>query len=102
MNVLLDSNDSINDELLAMKNGRQPCRSTSKIIIFSEAVIEMIYSNEMRINFDEVHQTICNNLNINDFYTTSNFEHHQQSHKEQFVKEVVKTYLTLKSTNMGK
>lgn len=101
-NVLLDSNDNINDELLAMKNGKQPCRSTSKIIIFSDAVMEMIFSIKTTINFDEVHQTICNNLNINDFYTTSNFEHHQQSHKEQFVEEVVKTYLTLKSTNIGK
>lgn len=101
-NVFLDSNDNINDELLAMKIGRQPCRSTSEIIIFSDAVIEMIYSNETPVNFVEVHQTIYNNLSINDFYTTSNFEHHQQSHKRQFVKEVVKTYLTLKSTNIGK
>lgn len=101
-NVLLDNNEKINDELLALKKGGQPCRSTSKIITFSEAVMGKISSNDQQISFDVVCKTICNNLNIDDLYTTSNFKHNQQCHKKQFVKEVVETYLTLKSANIGK
>lgn len=101
---LLNSEENINDEFLAMKSGvtLQPCKSTQLIVIFSEAILKMISSNEEEINFDQANKTILNHLKINELYSTSNFEHNQQDHKEDFVKRIVKTYLTLKSQNIGK
>lgn len=101
---LINSEEKINDEFLAMKDGGnlQPCRSTHRIVISSEAVLKIASSNEQRINFDQAKKTILNIFIMDELYSTSNFEHNQQDHKEDFVQRIVKTYLTLKSQNIGK
>lgn len=65
--VLLDNNEKINDELLSLKNKSQPCKSTLKIVIFSEAVLELISSNEGQISFDVASKTINDNLNLEEY-----------------------------------
>lgn len=107
-------NDKINDDLLAMKNNgfvqaQQPCESTLKIVIFSNALMKIMSSNDQGKRFDTVWKTIHGNLDIDDLYNGSNFEHNNveqqvgctSNHKEKFVIEVLKTLLTLKSEKIG-
>lgn len=102
--ILLDPEEKMNDDFLAMKSGNnlQPCKSTHRIVILSEAILKIISSSEQGINFDQANKTILKNLKIDELYSTSNFEHDQKDHKEDFLKRIVKAYLTLKSQNIGK
>lgn len=113
-NILLSTNQKINDELLAMnitesEEIQQPTESTLKIVIFSNAVMKMLSSKRNQESiFDVVWSTTVSNLDFEDLYANIEFEHHAQdlsnvlSHKEQFIIQVVKTYLALKSQKIGK
>lgn len=109
---LLSSAEKINDSLLEMKmNAKQPSESTLKIIVFSNAVMKIISSHREQGNdFDTVWKTIFNNIDIDDLFLYSKFETHKQvteniskeySHKEQFIIEIIKTYMALKSEKIG-
>lgn len=106
--VLLARDEKINDGLLAMKhNAKQPSESTLKIVLFSNAVMKIISSNQEN-NFDVVLQTTFNNIDIDDLYSFAEFEQHERktsnkySHKEEFISEIIKMYMTLKSQKIGK
>lgn len=99
-------NIKISDELIRSKNEGssptdQPCLSTLKIIVFVNAIHKIMPSIEAKC----IRMCICNNLDLNDLYATSNFEDHQlnksSQHKEEFVSEVVKTYMDMKSMKIG-
>lgn len=112
--ILLNSNDRINDELLAKKTiqigqAKQPSQSTLKIVVFANAVMKLISSEcEQGNDFGIVWKTIFNYLDIDDLYSTEDFEQHgnklsfEYTHKEEFVIELVRTYMTLKSMKIGK
>lgn len=110
-NMLRSSNDKINDELLAMKNesgpAKQPSASTLKIVIFANALMNHISSQSNQVfDFEAVWKTIYNYLDIDDLYRSADFQHAEKTsyvdHKEKFLMEIVKQYLTLKSKNIGK
>lgn len=109
--VLQNSTEKINDELLAMENesgpAKQPSASTLKIVIFANALMNRISTQSYGVNdFEAVWKTIYNYLDIDDLYTNANFVHAEKTsyvdHKEKFVIEVVKQYMTLKSKNIGR
>lgn len=108
---VFNENSKIQDELLAKKQTKhkqaeQPCESTLKIVIISNAVLKQI----RRTDIEKAQTTIFNNIFINDLYTSSDFEHHRQhttshlqiSAKERFIMEVVQQYLRLKSEFAGR
>lgn len=99
---ILSQDMKINDQLLAKKNDVtvQPCESTVDIVVFSNAAINLITS-DLKRNFDGVQKTIISYLDMNKVYTGSDFIHSNDDHKEKFVAEVVRTYLKLKSQNIG-
>lgn len=108
--VLMSSGDKINDELLRMKDGsKQPSSSTLKIVIFANAVMKM-YSNErfQGNSFDAVWRTICENMDIDDVFQRFYLVEHEEEvyteigHKSEFISQLIKTYMTLKSQNIGK
>lgn len=112
--VLLGANDRMNDELLAKKTtalepAKQPLFSTLRIVVYSNAVLKEISSRSGQGNdIKDVLMTIFNGLDLDDLYPTGSFEQHENqqqqtkyTHKEQFIIQVVKMYLTLKSQNIG-
>lgn len=108
--VLSAAKDKINDGLLAMKgeNSKQPSASTLKIVIFCNAVLK-IYSTEnyQGNNFNCIWRTICENVDIDDLYTDFAFIHSAEDnstsidHKTEFISEVIKLYMTMKSQKVG-
>lgn len=108
---LLTANDKINDEFLAMKTqeagkSEQPSASTLKIVIFANAVMKMVDTqNYQENNFNEVWKTILANIDIDDLYENSDFKHDEheiRDCKEEFVSLIIKTYMTMKSHAVGK
>lgn len=101
--ILFEQAEKIDDTLLMKKNkeNHQPCKSTIDIVIFSNAVIKM-FPSDARINFDDVHATIHNNLKAEELYSNSIIEHDGQYHKETFLFYLVETYLKMKSERIGK
>lgn len=61
-----------------------------------------IPSNELGISFGVASETIFRSLKMDELYSQSNFEHDQQNHKEEFVRKIIDTYLTIKSQHIGK
>lgn len=108
--VLSDADDRINDELLAMKAGEriQPSRSTFKLVMYANAVMKMCSVERSQGNeLTSILKVICENVDINDLY--SNFQkHHEQSesamneHKNEFISQVIKVYMTMKSKQICK
>lgn len=110
-NILLSSNEKINDDLLAMKcippaQAKQPCESTVKIVIFSNAVMKVMSLQSKSNSFEDTWKTIFNNINQDELYTYADFKHDERgticNHKEEFIILVIKTYLTLKSRQIGR
>lgn len=108
VNVFAQS-EKISDELLAMKKSKnapasQPCESTLKIVIFSNAVMRTLPAYEHSKDIRRITQAIVSNLSSDDLYVTPHFERQQEGtniHKENFITRVVTTYLALKSENIG-
>lgn len=109
--ILFDQNEKYTDDLLQRNTDqtvkiKQPCESTMTIVIFSNAVMKAI-SCHKEISFHTVLKTIYINLDIDQLYTGSEFEEHTykipngNNHKEFFIMEVIRMYLTLKSKNIG-
>lgn len=93
-----NENVKIFDDFLAKKNANeypQPCESTYQIVVFTNAIMKSIPSNGNK--FKGIKATICQNLDVNQLYCQSTFVHQNQDHKYDFVKEVVETYMVLKS-----
>lgn len=108
-NLLLFSNDSINDGLLAMKDGeiKQPSASTLKIVIFSNAAMKLIsLENPLGNDINDVCRVICENIDMDDLFDDIDFNHddqeHSASHKSNFITLLIKIYLNLKSQRIGK
>lgn len=106
--VLQSSDDKINDELLAMKaDSKQPSNSTFKLVIFANAIFKIFsVENIQGYNFNSVQRTIFENLDTDDVYSNFHDVHHaevskSQEHKNDFVFELIKTYMTLKSRKIG-
>lgn len=111
---LTNSNDKINDELLALKTiesgeNNQPSASTFKIIIFANAVMKRVYTeNEEGTDFERVREMIIDNLDIDDVYLDGDFDHDEPGesepvhHKIEFISSLIKTYMTMKSQKIGK
>lgn len=108
--VLSNANDKINDELLQMKGTSQPSASTLKIVIFVNAVMNMLSVQQQQGKcFNTILQIIRENLNIDDVFTEFyTIEHEEQetstnlSHKAEFISELIKTYMVMKSKNISK
>lgn len=105
---VFDENEKIIDSLLAMKHdspeqAKQPCLSTVTIVIFGNAVLRITSSSSRHKNINNACKNICENINIDGLYNLSVFEHQQnESHKRDFITQVVKTFLTLKSKYASK
>lgn len=104
LEILKNGDERINSPLLAKKNKErcQPKKSTLQIVIFSNAVTKLIASNEQETHIQSVKKTICENLDMEELYTSSVFGHGGQNHKEKFVTQIVNTYLVFKSEKIGK
>lgn len=117
VSVLLDENEKINDEFLAKKQStfgqiKQPTKCTVKIVIFCNAVMKRFITSQhsQGNNFNAVCSTIFCALDINDLYGFAEFEQHtcklkmlnNNSHKEYFILNMIKTYMSLKSQLIGK
>lgn len=99
---VFDENEKINDSLLAMKydnqnQAEQPCLSTIEIVIFSNAVLKITASSDRNKNINSACKHICDNLNFDGLYNSSDFVHQDKNHKIDFIAQVVKMFLTLKS-----
>lgn len=109
-NVLSTSNEKMDDEFLAMKGPFQPSASTFKIVIFANAVMNMYSAERHQGNsFNEILQTINQNLDIDDLFTDFYlFAHDGQetpsksNHKEEFISELIKIYMLMKSKSVCK
>lgn len=101
--------DQIHDELLEMKGeNKQPSISTFKFVIFANAIMK-IYSSERKQgnSLNAIQKTVQENININDVYINFHNAHVGEEttkvnhHKVEFVCEILKTYMTLKSKKIG-
>lgn len=111
--ILLSRAHKINDELLSMKSRdvgqiQQPSASTLKIVIFGNAIVEM-YSEEHRSsnNINVICRNIINNIDTDDLYNDDSFSHigHEDSagsHKVEFIRMMVQTFVALKSRKICK
>lgn len=110
--ILLNTNIKITDELLDMKINqsaeiKQPCESTVNLIVFTNGMLKIITSEQLN-DFQVILNTIYQQVDLDQLFNTSNFEGHeyhfpsQNDHKEHFIKNILKTYLTLKSQEIGK
>lgn len=104
--LIFSQNDKISDALLAKKNIRfaqidQPCQSTLTLVIFSNALMKVVPSG-INKDYNSLGGAIYDNLNIDDLYTASDFEHNGEDHKEEFVRKVIFMFLTLKSESISK
>lgn len=110
INILQRSNNKMQDELLVKNpSNLQPCISTVDIVIFSNAVVDLISKHRSQGNdYNAVWKTILCNLDMNDLFENVDFANHPVSlqqlsdHKEDFVVQLIKAYLTLKSQKIGK
>lgn len=108
--VISSTDSKINDELLAMKgDSRQPSASTLKVVIFANHVIKKMSAEHYQgNNFNSVSKTICENLDIDDLYGNFHIAHSVEDgtttleHKKRFISEIVSTFMTMKSKNIGK
>lgn len=111
INALTNENEKISDPILENQDNvpsqiKQPCISTRNIVIFTDAVIRIISPSGIT-DFNSTWKTIFNNINLEELYSQTNFEDHQQQsvdsygHKEKFVMEIIRTYMTMKSDNIG-
>lgn len=108
--VLSSADERINDELLAMKIdcNQQPTASTLKIVIFANAIMNIFSLKCHQGNdFKIILQAICKKLDVDDLYINFETAHHElgkskQAHKKQFISHLVKTYLVMKSRQIGK
>lgn len=108
--VLLAPVEKINDALLSMKpETEQPSASTLKIVIFANTVMKIVSKHRGQgNNFDIVLKSIFNNIDFDDLYQLVKFDQHdyqtskEYGHKEEFIMEIIRTYMTLKSEKIGK
>lgn len=108
--VLISPGDKIADELLAMKaESKQPSASTLKIVIFSNAVMKMFSSDRLEGNsFTGVWKNIRENIDTEDVYRNFQLSEHEDEvssktgHKEEFISQLIKTYMTMKSQKICK
>lgn len=116
-NILLASDDKIHDDLLALKEEldgiiNQPSSSTLKIVIFANAVMKMIFDeNQKGNNMNAICNAINENIDIDDLYENFDLGHNgveetignqDRTHKIEFINILIKTYMTMKSQNIGK
>lgn len=108
--VLISPGDKINDDLLAMKTeNKQPSASTLKIVIFANAVMKMYSVEHLQGNsFNAVWKTIRENVDTDDVYKNFDCSEHEEEvstrygHKEEFISQLIKTYMTMKSVKICK
>lgn len=103
--VLKSDENKIKDDLLQMKaECTQPTVSTFKLVIFANAVTKM-YSAERRQGncFDTIRKSIEENMDNDDIYLNFNDVHEEAAynHKAEFISEIVKTFMTIKSMKIG-
>lgn len=109
--VLTSAGDKIQDDLLAMKakEKQQPSRSTFKLVIFANSIMKMYSAERDQGNSSHaIMQTIVENLETDDLYDDFHVSHHEQDglstqpHKEDFISQLVTTYMTLKAEKICK
>lgn len=109
-------NEIFHDELITMKRltnaaHKEPCLSTVNIVIFTNKILNMVENQVILTNniYDKILRTVMNWLPIEEFYTQSEFNNHEQmnetssqlSHKEKFICMIVNEYMKLKSKKIG-
>lgn len=108
--ILSTSEDKINDDLLEIKEGQntQPSASTLKLVIFANAIMKMYIAKDDRaINRNAVWKTICKYIDSDDIFTNFDTNHDQQisienSHKNEFIAQLVKIHLSMKFGQIAK
>lgn len=109
-NILSSAEDKVDDDLLAKRNVeyKQPSTSTLKLVIFSNAVMNMYSEEHVQGNSrNAIWKTIRDNIDMNDLYDNF-FMHHGQgesisdAHKLDFISHLVKIYINLKSKQFAK
>lgn len=111
-------NEAAEDEFIAMKRSTNaalkiPCLSTVHIVIASNKIFRILESEFIEANttkaYNSILGTIMNSLCIEELYTQSEFNLHEQinetslqlSHHEKFIYKVVNEYMILKSKKIG-
>lgn len=110
---VFNENQRINDAFITKKNQTkrqtQPCSSTVDIISSCNVVMKLLQS-QAYVAINVVAKTIFVNLDTEQLYDSSFFHNHQNpssprsnlTHKEDFIYDVVKEYLCMKSKKIGK
>lgn len=100
-----------NDQYLARNNSNQPCKSTVDIIKAANKIL--FYLPDEQYDVDSMLLTILNHLEEDELYLGTEFEEHalmnyiedeckQMSHKENFIRSIVRTFLYVKANKIGK
>lgn len=106
---VLQFDGKMNDELLEMKSkNQQPSISTFKLVIFANAIMKMYSAEHQQGNsFNAIQKTILENMDIYDVYINFHDAHNGEGaltvsdHKVEFIREMLKTYMTIKSKKIG-
>lgn len=93
-------NELLQDSFIRFKSKRsnimQPCKSTFEICKFVDSFLKCF--QEKTISFDAALLQILRKIPFETLYTSSNFESHaEMGHKYEFVKQIVKIYMDMKS-----
>lgn len=110
---VFNENNKISDNLIAKKisGGQlktQPCSSTLNIIFACDEINQILQQSD-QVNYAIAAKTIWDNiyLSVESMYESSQFELHQQNenslitHKEEFILEIVETFLKISDKFVG-
>lgn len=101
----LVENELMEDSFIRFKARRinitQPCKSTYDICRFIDSVLKQYEGKGT--SFDAILMQVLRNLHFETLYTSTNFgTHSEKGHKYIFVKQIVETYMKLKSAHFAK
>lgn len=78
----------------------QPCKSTFEICKFADTSLK--FFNEKTISFDMAVLQILRKIPFENLFTSSDFKHDGEDHKYQFIKNIIKIYMSMKSVHFAK
>lgn len=101
----LVENELMEDSFIRFKARRinitQPCKSTYDICRIIDSVLKQYEGKGT--SFDAIAMQVLRNLPFENLYSSTNFEtHSEKGHKYVFVKQIVETYMKLKSAYFAK
>lgn len=103
INVFIE-NELMNDDFIRFKSKNsviaQPCKSTFEICKFADTFLK--FFNEKTISFEMAVLQILRKLPFESFYKSSDFKHNSEEHKYEFIKNIIRIYMNMKSVHCAK